>query len=737
MTKISNKALRELNKALNAKIEKKAPSQTTVVQASVVNATEGDLWVKIDGSPTNTPCESSSVSVEVGDVVTVRIANGKATITGNISRQATNVSETNAIVAPVAKTAEVAKDTAEDAQENAEQAQQTAHTAYISADNAKTTADNAKTVADEAQSLANATNQHFWHADDGVHVTANTQEEWTGGDKTGANLLATSGGVLIRDGENPLTGMTPSGFSIYDGQGSADTNVIASFTSDGVQVGKDEQTRAEFTANAFKLVDKEGKNYVYISDLRDPETGVAEITEILTATKTSSAYKCTLSYPATSVTKVLVGTSTSTLTQITDFTASTNTVTYPLTYTDATVAQITYNTATSDAKAYTLGIRNTSSKLGLSSYALGNGVEASGLYSFAEGNYTYAVGKSSHAEGNSTWAEGTYSHAECSSTSALAYGSHAEGMKSVASGDGSHAEGYNCVSRGTYSHAEGQDTYATGTNSHSQNLSTYAYGDNQTAMGKYNIADNNNTYALIVGNGTSNARSNALTLDWEGNLSIAGTLTAASGGSTPTGTVNIFAGSTAPDGWLLCKGQAVSRTTYADLFAVIGTTYGAGNGSTTFTLPDLQGRAAIGSGTYYKEETSEGATYTLGEADGEMEHQLSTTEMPSHTHTQNAHTHTQTAHSHTPGDSANRFITFNYTATGGAAVGERRVAATSSSNYFAPVVANTNVDFMSGASTSSATPSITSATATNQNTGGGGYHNNMQPYLAMNYIIKY
>ncbi|PIZ31052.1 MAG: hypothetical protein COY40_03010 [Alphaproteobacteria bacterium CG_4_10_14_0_8_um_filter_53_9] len=63
---------------------------------------------------------------------------------------------------------------------------------------------------------------------------------------------------------------------------------------------------------------------------------------------------------------------------------------------------------------------------------------------------------------------------------------------------------------------------------------------------------------------------------------------------TPTGTVVPFAGAAAPTGWLLCAGQAVSRTTYAALFAVLGTTYGAGDGSTTFAVPDLRGRAVFG-----------------------------------------------------------------------------------------------------------------------------------------------
>lgn len=61
-----------------------------------------------------------------------------------------------------------------------------------------------------------------------------------------------------------------------------------------------------------------------------------------------------------------------------------------------------------------------------------------------------------------------------------------------------------------------------------------------------------------------------------------------------TGVVFPFAGSTAPAGWLLCDGSAVSRATYATLFGVIGTTYGAGDGSTTFNLPDLRGRVVAG-----------------------------------------------------------------------------------------------------------------------------------------------
>lgn len=106
-----------------------------------------------------------------------------------------------------------------------------------------------------------------------------------------------------------------------------------------------------------------------------------------------------------------------------------------------------------------------------------------------------------------------------------------------------------------------------------------------------------------------------------------------------TGTVFPFAGATAPSGWLLCYGQAISRTTYAKLFGVIGITYGAGDGSTTFNLPDLRGRVAAGKdnmgGTPSNRLTTAGAGIdgpTLGATGGSQTHTLTEAQMPAHTH---------------------------------------------------------------------------------------------------------
>jgi len=94
--------------------------------------------------------------------------------------------------------------------------------------------------------------------------------------------------------------------------------------------------------------------------------------------------------------------------------------------------------------------------------------------------------------------------------------------------------------------------------------------------------------------------------------------------ATPTGAIFAYGAAVAPTSYLLCDGTAVSRTTYATLFGIIGTTYGTGNGSTTFNVPDLRGRAAIGKGTHAD-------VSTLGNNDGAA----AGNRRPKHKHTVN------------------------------------------------------------------------------------------------------
>lgn len=171
---------------------------------------------------------------------------------------------------------------------------------------------------------------------------------------------------------------------------------------------------------------------------------------------------------------------------------------------------------------------------------------------------------------------------------------------------------------------------------------------------------------------------------------IAGMVYGASGDLTvtgnfnllPPGTVIMYTGSTAPENWVIADGSEVLREgKYAQLFAVMGTTFGAGNGSTTFNLPDFRRRVAVGAGGT--------GTIVLGNAvgnkGGEESHSLTVAEMPAHSH---------------------NFGAYGYN-SGGA---PQQVYRMWGSGYY---------------------------TASVNNAGGGEAHNIIQPSLVVNYIIKY
>lgn len=184
---------------------------------------------------------------------------------------------------------------------------------------------------------------------------------------------------------------------------------------------------------------------------------------------------------------------------------------------------------------------------GILSHAEGGQTTASGSRSHSEGSESTASGASSHAEGEGTEASGFSAHAEGWHTVAEGNNSHAEGEESTASGDASHAEGSavanggnshaegGSTADGVYSHAEGLNTTASGSASHSEGEGTIATHCAQHVFGAFNTPDpSSNTsgtgfrgnFVEIVGNGTSeNARSDARTLDWAGNESLAGGLT--------------------------------------------------------------------------------------------------------------------------------------------------------------------------------------------------------------------
>ena len=180
-------------------------------------------------------------------------------------------------------------------------------------------------------------------------------------------------------------------------------------------------------------------------------------------------------------------------------------------------------TTASGSGSHAEGTQTTAS--GDHSHAEGWSTKATNDSCHAEGSSTEATGYCSHAEGSNTKASEQYSHAEGTYTKAMGKYSHAEGGNTVALGQWSHAEGAYAEANGNRSHAEGWSTKANGEASHAEGLQTKASSKNQHAEGKYNIEDTAETYAHIVGNGTSdNSRSNAHTLDWSGNAWYAGTV---------------------------------------------------------------------------------------------------------------------------------------------------------------------------------------------------------------------
>ena len=148
----------------------------------------------------------------------------------------------------------------------------------------------------------------------------------------------------------------------------------------------------------------------------------------------------------------------------------------------------------------------------------------------------------------------------------------------------------------------------------------------------------------------------------------------------PAGSITMYGGSSAPTGYLLCDGSNVSRTTYASLYSAIGTTYGAGDGSTTFAVPNLKGKVPVG------RDSSDTSFDVLGETGGAKTHTLTVSEMPSHSHT-------------------TTIIAKAFTSA---------------------------LDGLSGGTVNNNAQYYTS-----DSKGGDQAHNNLQPYIVLNYIIKW
>lgn len=202
--------------------------------------------------------------------------------------------------------------------------------------------------------------------------------------------------------------------------------------------------------------------------------------------------------------------------------------------------------------------------------------------------------------------------------------------------------------------------------------------------------------------------------------------------NTPTGVITAFGGSNAPNGWLSCDGSAVSRTAQAILFSVIGVTYGVGDGSTTFNLPDFRSRMILGAG--------QGASLSLrslGDTGGFENITLAITNLPSHTHTptDGGHTHTVTdpghAHGITDPGHDHDAVNGSFIVSGGAATYTAGAVGSPESSTQSNTTGITINSATTGVTNDSATTGITIG-----DTGSGTSKDIMNPFGVANYIIK-
>jgi hypothetical protein len=478
MASISPESTWEFAEAIKSVVGKPTTKRRATVQSV---DKDGTIWVQLPGSANTTPIASTGTNVSPGDTVLTELRGTSLHITENNSDPAVGTRQAGNIARQAAKPAVDAAKAAEG-------------------------------IAGEAKAIASATGQHFWDDDNGAHVTDVTRDEWAAAvednfsdydpdSKPYHNQLLNSMGILLRTALNNLVSITRSAIAFYDGAGNSASNIVARFGSDGAQIGVADGAHSYLTQDyhSLQMVDKDGTTYFHVSDLRDA-SGYATLVEVVDNPDDGS-YEIPVAFPPRSVdtTSVVIDPDTpdetaATVVSVQETQDGRGIITVEEQMAEFIPVRVTYQTDADSAKALTFGSRASGAAVGGGSFAAGRNVAASGTMAQAFGSGTIAQGEFAHAEGVSTGTSGR--------------AAHAEGSLSIA---------------GDYAHGEGLHGWATGRCSHAQNNYTVAASADQTAMGRYNVRDANDTYALIIGNGTGNtARSNAQAVRWNGLTDVAG-----------------------------------------------------------------------------------------------------------------------------------------------------------------------------------------------------------------------
>ena len=435
--------LRSLMESMQEMSKPKTSAYDTT--ATVRRIEDGVAWVHIDGGVDETPVKMT-IAAHEGDKVQVRVGGGTAWLTGNGSRPPTD--DATAIVAQ-----ETADGAVQEARENTEKLERIGVTLRETQD-----------AVTEAREIADATNQHFWADENGVHI-ATTE----GAASSGKNLLMNSLGILLRASGLPLAQFSSSQVAFYDGTGSGEDHIVALFGVNGAQVGYSDLAHIMLRSDTMRMVSDKGMDMLNVTS-----NGISDYAEI----------KKTIDDDFTSIT----GTSSSNRNHLW--------YTLPLTnYTSGGRLRIVYEVR---YVVTVSGRQETRITKGFDYFTIGTDENTSHSIQSVQCSVEY-----SHSAILDIYAYKTTSDGRYFRLRSITY----EGYTPMPVYDlGTRAISVN--NAGAFSTIIGEMLLAS--------------GDRQLVTGKYNVEDTNDDYALIIGNGSDDSnRSNALTVDWNGTIKTA------------------------------------------------------------------------------------------------------------------------------------------------------------------------------------------------------------------------
>ena len=559
------------NMIKNTKTEKTTAFDTS---AEVVRVEDNTIWVHIPGGIDETPIEKT-VNAKAGDVVKVRVANGRAWITGNSTAPPTD--DTVAIDAK--ETATVADKKAVVAIEKAEDSEK---------------------VASDALDIANATGQYFWHDTNGAHISTESNEP--DGER---NSLWNSLGMLFRRGANYLLailgggadGTGEKGLAVYDGTGNVDDNIVAKFTDKGSQIGKEKEAHSVIDKQSMRVIGANSDNDVtpvsYIGLLNGRATGYASLIEYPTVKVSSGADLSSVQVDLSHIVKE---------------------VSYCQTLILGEQVDLLSRTSFTDGNSFiTLNLSGIGVTAGVSYMIFINYLTADLIPCYSFSNKDVAMVGSLYS--------GAYSMMIGQDVSASGYGAFAQGWNSFASVPYAFASGVDNDVNGEGATARGRCLKINNKG-----------GTDQTVIGHYNSPVEDK--AFVIGNGTANdSRSNAFEVDWNGNVEADGDVTDGSGNvlSEKANTASLSAVATSGSYNDLSNKPTLSgshTTAYTSKFTIGPLTIVTGNvvvnvtsantnidkpvsfGVTFSNVPNIQVTMLNIGGSYYQKVTAAGPSTT-------------------------------------------------------------------------------------------------------------------------------